>query len=376
MKLRSHKFSTTLTYAVMLAVFMLIIFGLTNAGIDPRAGRSFKDFDPEQAANVCFGLFGLYHSIAIIFFDEDDSPKTAGAAKDAHIPSGHASYTGFMRQPWYKVLSVGPVFAAFSAASVFIWHTFAESVGTPGTVWGDYTTSALPALSLFLICWSTANIGFTFAAIAEAFNRDRPGIFIAALVLMFIVGIGLCACFMFLPDQPTGRGLAIAAFAFPLSLLASVSTYIVAVIRVARFDAANPRLSARARRRADKFGSPKQNRPARRTGAPPLDMLAPGERLLMHIKGDQGREPQLLIATDRRFARASIIAGNRTFVLEQASPGQLTGASSERMGPEVVTIAHFRDRQDMRLVGSQEQESQQFASALRFLAQHGTLPSR
>ena len=376
MRFRSHKFSTTVLYAVFLAAFMMLIFALTNAGIDPRAGRSYMDFDPADAAMACFGMLGLYHSIAIIFFDDDDSATSAGAANDAHIPKAPDSYTGFIRQPWYKVLSVGPIFAAFCTASVFIWHSFAESSGTPGTVWGDYTTSALPAVSLFLICWTAANIGFTFAAIAEAFNRDHLKLYITSLLVMFLVGLGLTAGFMFLPPQPTGRALAIAALAFPLSLFAVVGTRMWAVVRVAHFDAFNPRLSARARRRADRFGPPRENRTSRRTGTPPLDMLQPGERLLMHIKGDRGPEPQLLIATNRRFVRASIIAPSRTFVLEQASPGQLSGGSSELMGTDLATIAHFHDRQDMRIVGSNAEESQQFASALRHLAQHGRLRSR
>lgn len=371
MRFRTHKFSTTMLFAVALAVFMLIIFALTNAGLDPRAGH-FRDFDPEDAAPVCFGLLGLYHSIAIIFFDEDDStPSKAKAAADSHIPRAPDSYTGFIRQPWYKVLSVGPVFAAFSAASVFLWHTFAEFPGTPGTMWGDYASSALPAFALFLTCWSAANIGFMFAAIAEAFNRDHPGITITSLIVMFIVGIGLTIGFIFMANGPTDRILTLAALVFPLSLCASVGTHVWARVRVARYDAAHPHQSPRARRRATKFGAHKVNQGGPGRGGPPVDLLEPGERLLMHFRSDRTPEPQLLIATDQRFVRASILGSDRTFILEQASPGQLSGGTSERVGHDLMTTAHFRDRQAMRVVGGDPEQSRAFAEAITFLARTG-----
>ncbi|NJC55146.1 hypothetical protein [Brevibacterium marinum] len=369
MKFRTHRFSTTLVYAVTLTVFMLVIFALVNAGIDPRVGRG--DFDPKNAAMVCFGMLGLYHSVAIIFFDDDDSPTTREAAADAHIPRAPDSYTGFIRQAWYKVLSVGPIFAVFCMASVFIWHSFAEFPGTLGTVWGDYTASPLPALALFLLCWAAASIGFTLAAVAEAFNRDRRGLFITAMIVMFIVGLGITAWFFFLPDQRTGTALTIAALALPLSLLTLIGARAWAIARVSRYDAAHPRQSARQRRRQARFG-PRAQRQAC-PGSPPHDMLRRGEELLMHFKSERTAEPQMLIATNQRFVRASILGSDRTFVLEQASPGQLTGADSQRMGPDLLTTAHFRDSQDMRVVGGDPEQSRAFAEAVSRLARTGRI---
>lgn len=383
MKMRTHKLSTTLLYAIALALFMLVIFALTNAGIDPRANR-IGDFDPKQAASVCFGLLGLYHSIAIIFFDEDDSQKSSEPAPDAHVPRAPDSYTGFVRQAWYKVLSVGPIFAFFCAASVFVWFSFAEFPGTPGTVWGDYAASPIPALTLFLLCWAATNFGLTFAAIAEAFNRDRFGLFLTAMIIMFLVGIGNTVGFMFTPEQQAGSALTLAAIALPLSLIAVVGARAWAVVRVRRYDETHPPQSAREKRRAKKLGrhhQPQQFRPGSpprseqrpRPDPPPHDMLEPGERLLMHFSSDRDQEPQMLIATDRRFVRASILGSGRTFVLEQATPGQLAGASSQFQTADLVTTAHFRDRQDMRVLGGDPEQSQAFAEAVTLLARTGQI---
>lgn len=377
MRFRTHKLSTTLVYAVALALFMLVVFALANAGIDPRAGR-VGDFDPKGAASACFGLLGLYHSVAIIFFDDDDSPKTADAATDPHLPRAPDSYTGFVRQAWYKVLSVGPIFAVICTASVFIWHSFAEFPGTLGTVWGDYTASPLPALALFLLCWAATNIGFTFAAIAEAFNRDRHGLFIAGMIVMFSAGLGITVGFLFLPDQPTGPALIMAVIALPVSLIALLGARAWASVRVAHYDATHPGPSARERRRRARFGHQheqhhqnEQHQPRPHPDEPPHDMLRRGEKLLMHFPSDRTPEPQMLIATDQRFARASLLGSERTFVLEQAAPGQLAGASSQREGSDLVTIAHFRDRQDMRVVGGNPEQSRAFAEAVTLLARTG-----
>ena len=372
--MRTHKLGTTLVYAVTLALFMLVVFALTNAGIDPRANR-IDDFDPKGAASVCFCLLGLYHSIAIIFFDEDDSQKSSEPAPDAHVPRVPDSYTGFVRQAWYKVLSVGPLFAVFCAASVFAWHSFAEFPGAPGTLWGDYATSPAPALGLFLLCWAATNVGLTFAAIAEAFNRDRPGLFITAMVIMFLVGIGNTVGFIFLPEQPTDSALALAAIALPLSLIALIGGRAWATVRVKRYDENHPPQSAREKQRAEKFDPQQRQQPHQQQrhqpGPPPHDMLEPGERLLMHFHGNNDPKPQVLIATDRRFASALVLPSGRTLILEQATPGQLTGASSQFQGPDLVTVAHFRDRQDMRVLGGNPKVSQAFAEALTHLARTG-----
>lgn len=351
---------------VALAGFTAVTFALTNAGLDPQADH-LRDVDPTAAASVCFGLlglsgllglFGLYHCVVIIFFGEDNSSKSAKAPTDPRIARVPDSHTGFIRQPPHVVFSVGPVFAGFSAASVFIWHIFAKHPGTPGTVWGDYTTSGLPVLVLFLACWATANVGFTFTAIAEAVSRDRKGLFRTAMILMFVVAGAILVCFFSLPGQPTESALTIAAGACSLSLVTSVGSRAWAIARVAQTNAENTVSMLSAPQSFDVIQSPH-------------DMLEHGEDLILHFRSDRTPEPQLLIATTTRFVRASILHPDRTFILEQARPDQLVGVSSERMGPDLVTIAHFRDRQDMRIVGGNPVQSRNFAEAANRLARTG-----
>lgn len=100
-------------------------------------------------------------------------------------------------------------------------------------------------------------------------------------------------------------------------------------------------------------------------------MLEPGEKLLMHFPSDRAPEPQMLIATTKRFVRASILGSGRTFVLEQARPEQLTGASSQGVGHDLITIVHFRGRQDMAVTGGNPEQSRAFAEAVTVLARTG-----
>lgn len=390
MKFRTHKMSTNVVYGVGLAGFTTIVFFLMNAGIDPRAHR-VGDFDPAGAGIVGIGLYGLYHTIAIIFFNEDDSSDKDAPAPDHHVPRAPDSYTGFIRQAWYKVFSVGPIWAFFSAASIFIWHSFAKSTGTPGTIWGDYSASPLPALVIFFACWSAVNLGFTLSAVAEAFNRDHPAVFIIMLVTMFLLGIGLTFVFMFpIPEMSTGSGLSLVTITLPLSLLALFGTRLWAVVRVARCDAAHPHLSPRQQHRRERFDPRHQDNGGPRAGAvqqgsavphataaPPTDLLQqgevlqPGEALLLQFRSDLTPEPQMLIATNRRVVRASVNGQGRSVVLDQAQPGQLMGGSCTFDAGGVVTTAHFRGRAEMRLLGGDPAQSQRFAEALTRLARTG-----
>lgn len=183
-----------------------------------------------------------------------------------------------------------------------------------------------PALTLFSLCWSATNIGLLFAAIAEAFNRDRLGLSITAMVLMGLVAIGIMVGFFFLPEQPTGTALTMAASALPAFLIALIGA---------------------------------------------LNMLRPDEKLLLHFKSERTPEPQLLIATNQRFVRASILGSDRTFILEQASPGQLAAVTSHRVGHDLMTTAHFHGRRPMRIVGGDPNQSRTFAEAVSRLARTG-----
>lgn len=382
MRLRTHKFYATVVCGVVLAVVALIAFAFFNAGIDPRVGHR-GDVDPGYAAMAGFGIFGFFHSIAIIFFSDDDAAAADGSRLTPRIPD---SFTGFIRQAGYKVFSVGPIFAASCTVSVFVWRAIAAAPGVLGTVWGDYTASPLPALVLFLACWTAANIGFTIAACAEAFHRNRSGLFATLLVAMFVIGLGITVGFLLLPALPTGAALIVTAIAFPLSLLAMAGARTWAMASVARWDAAHPRTAPQPQLQAtpvpnlgpmlkDELRS--MFRPEPRLarfdhllpgtsypGGPPFDMLERGEKLLMHFKSERTPEPQLLIVTNQRVVRASILGSDRTFILEQASPGQLTGVASQRVGHDLMTSAHFRDRQVMRLVGGDPVQSRAFAEAV------------
>lgn len=382
MRLRTHKFYATVVYGVVLAVCVLFVFSGLNAGIDPRVS-STRGFNPTYAAMAGFGILGFFHSVAIIFFSDDDAAAADGSRLTPRIPD---SFTGFIRQAGHKVFSVGPIFAASCTVSVFVWRAIAADPGALGTVWGDYTTSPLPALVLFLACWTAANIGFTIASCAEAFHRTRSGLFATLLVAMFAIGLGITVGFLFLPAQPTGAALIVTAIAFPLSLLAMAGARAWATARVARWDAAHPRTVPRPQPQAAPVPSPcpmlkgelrSMFRPEPRLarfdsllpgmsypGGPPFDMLERGEKLLMHFKSERTPEPQLLIVTNQRVVRASILGSDRTFILEQASPGQLTGVASQRVGHDLMTSAHFSDRQVMRVVGGDPVQSRAFAGAV------------
>lgn len=389
MRKRTNKFFATVVYGVVLAVIALIAFSTFNASIDPRL-VSHGDVNPSYAPMAGFGLFGFFHAVAIIFFSDDDAAAVDCGRPTRRIPD---SFTGFIRQAGYKVFSVGPIFAAFCTASVFVWRAIAADLGTSGTVWGDYTASPLPALVVFLACWTAANIGFTVAALAEAFHRDRSGLFATILVAMFILALGLTAGFLSLPAQPTGGALIVIVIAFPISLLAMARARSWAVIRVARWDALHPRSAPqtqpravpspmlqqelqsllhplfRAEPRLARFDSLRPGTPY--PGGPPFDMLRRGEKLLVHFKSERTPEPQLLIATNQRFVRASILGSDRTFILEQASPGQLTGARSERVGRDLMTTVHFHDRRVMRVVGGDPKHSRTFSEAVNRLTRSG-----
>ncbi len=348
----------TVVYGVVLTVLALVAFSAINAGIDPRMVDR-GTINPKYAATVGFGILGLVHSIAIIYFTDDDALAADGGRVEPTIPD---SATGFIRQAGYRVFSVGPIFSVFAAASIFIWHAIAAVPGESGTVWGDYGSSPLPALSVFLACWSAVNIGFTLASCAEACHRNLFGLFVTILFAMFVVSLGITVGFLFLPVQSTGGALISSAIAFPVSLFALVGSRAWAKARVARWDAVHPRPMPQPQPQLDDIDptAPGTHYP----GGPPLDMLRRGEKLLMHFKSERTPEPQLLIVTNQRFVRASILGSDRTFILDQTEPGQLSEVTSQRVGHDLMTTAHFHDRQDMHVVGGDPMQSRAFAEAV------------
>ena len=108
MRRRRHDFRTTVVYAIGLASIATAVFFMINAGINPRARPpGLDDVNPSTATSGSFMVLGAFHVIAILFYVEDDTPKVDGAATDPHDSKKPDSFTGFIRQPWYKVLSVG-----------------------------------------------------------------------------------------------------------------------------------------------------------------------------------------------------------------------------------------------------------------------------
>lgn len=357
----------TVVYGVVVTIIALIAFSMINAGIDPRLVDR-GNINPRYAAMVGFGILGLFHSVAITFFTDDDAVAGDGGCAEPKFPD---SATGFIRQAAYRVFSVGPIFAAFASASVFIWHAIAAVPGTSGTVWGDYGASPVPALVVFLACWTAVDIGFTIASCAESFHRSRFGLFVTLLFAMFIIGLAITSGFLFLPTQPTGGALIIVVIAFPLSLFALVRARAWATDRVARWDAAAPRPLLQPQTRLGNVDPTAPGSPY--PGGPPFDMLRRGEKLLMHFKSERTPEPQLLIATNQRFVRASILGSDRTFILEQASPGQLSAVTSHRVGHDLMTTAHFHDRQAMHILGGDPIQSRAFAEAVGRLVRTGQI---
>ncbi|SDS22711.1 hypothetical protein SAMN04489751_1525 [Brevibacterium sandarakinum] len=280
---------------------------------------------------------------------------------------------------FFATVVCGALPAAFAAAAVFIWQAIAAVPGTPETVWGDYLASPLPAIVVFLACWSAANIGFAIAACAEAFHRTRSGLVATILVAMFIVamfivGLGITAGFAFLPSRPTSLALLVTVIAFPLSLLAMTGALVWALSRVARWEARRPASALWPESRAQHLDSMRPGAPGTSyPGGPPFDVLEPDETVLTYFKSERTPEPQLLIATNQRFVRASILGTDRTFILEQAGPGQLAGARSERVGRDLMTTAHFHDHPVMRVVGGDPRQSRAFAVAVTRLTRSGQL---
>jgi hypothetical protein len=372
MKLRAHKLSTTVFYGIVLAGFVTVVFFLTNAGVDPRAHR-YGDFDPANAGAVSIGLFGLYHAIAIIFFDDDPelvSAEDGRPTDDPTAPRKGGSFTAFVRQPALKVFTVGPIWAVISAAVIFIWFAAADVPGAIGTVWGDYGVSPLPALAVLFACWAAANLGFTFSTLAEAGHRDNPPLYIASLVLLFLVAAGVIIYFLAaLPDMRSGTALAVNGLMLLISLAGLTGARLWAVPCFAR-DAKEQQQGSRGRRPQKRFGS----RPAD-SRQPPHDVLEAGETLLAHFIGEGTPEPQMLVATNRRVVRALIRAPGRTFVIEQAQPGQLLGAEMTSRGTMTETILHLRDRPTMVVTGGDPDAAVRFAEALTSLAHTGRLPN-
>ena len=154
-------------------------------------------------------VLGAFHVIAILFYVEDDTPK-----EEAHVrtqtrtiprsqirsPASSGS-PGTRCSQWDRspLPSAQPRYSSGTRSAKF--------PGKSGNVWGDYSTSPASALTVFLLCWAGTNIGFTFASICEAFNRDLFGLTILSGVIMAILALVIGLGFTDLPKQPTESGI-------------------------------------------------------------------------------------------------------------------------------------------------------------------------
>ena len=372
MKFRGPTIGMIVLFGLLIAGISLAAFTSTNAGVASKHSPDEFGGDPYLAPSVIFGILLAVHSVAIAamaILSGDDHSDSAEA--NPHTPRQPKSVTQFVRAPLSRVLLVGPIWALCSLVALFIGHSYAADPGLSGTVWGDLTGNPLSALSIVFLCWATANMSFAWSSLAEAFNRDRRSA--SLTVLICGLGLGCLTAGLFgyfgLATLPT-------IIAFPLGVVCLiVSTALLiplrwwAIRRVDRYDSGE-RPSAGSRRG-----------PGRST-QPPADALQPGERVLTsylgkaldaHSNGNT-TDPQMLVLTDRRIFRASIITPGRTFVLEQAEPGQLSGGSSELRSNHVITTVLFNDRQPMSVPGGTAEASGRFAEAITVLARTGRLP--
>lgn len=371
-----------------------LVFHTANSGFSLRPGHA-GDADPTIAASAAFAILGFVTTIAVMLFEEDET-RTNWESNELH--RGHVldRFTAFVRRPWYRVFSLGPISGLLAAASVVSWTALAQSPGEPGTVWGDYLQSPLPALVVVLCCWILVTLGLMFNGIGDACSRTSKAASITVFVLSFVISLLVNPVILVLALSylPTVQCLVVCLPILLLALGAQFATrrWAMGQARLLGYDRPRPLGALRRSSLASRIGSAF----ARREGSspfgvqgqmapfgaqlttgnhPPFDVLNPGERILMWLRGDRTRPPQMLVATDRRFMLVSTTGHGRGFVLAQAGPGQLLGGTSHYPGADAVTSAHFSDHPPMHICGQDPIASARFADALNNLARTGSLPS-
>ncbi|WP_169251140.1 hypothetical protein [Brevibacterium sp. 'Marine'] len=377
MKFRRSAFRRILVYGAVVAAVITVYFLWANTGFMAQP-KSFdgSTLDASFAKTLAFQLYGSVCLVAFIVFlrisprDGDDS------GPDPSVAQTRGSFTGFINQPWHMIFAVGPIWAVIGVAATFIWHASAQDSGNFGTVWGDFASSPLPAVVMLFAYWSAANLSFIWTSVAEAVSRHHRGLYVTILTFMWLFVIASSFFFGYgVPEMPTWIALVVCGFILLLTLPVLAGTHRWAVARISSYDHANPpqdrnfqdRQTAAARRqraRSDRA----------REGEPPYDLLAANEKLYLYHLSDLGREPQMIVLTNTRIVRASIVAPGRSFVLEQAEPGQLLGAETTHRGSEPVTLLYFRNRPDMELVCGDPGAASTFAGAVTSLAATGRLP--
>lgn len=300
--------SMTFVFGIGFAVFASIAFFLANAGLNPLRTHVLRGINPDQAPSI---------GILILFF--------------------------------------------FSAVAAFIWHAFAMDTGNPGTVWGDLTTSPLPAFALLFGLWATVNLSLTLGAVADAFHRTLWAIFLIVSVVIAILAItiGVMASNILTLSPPVALTMTAICLIVTTAALIPARLFAVARARV------TTRLDAAHETRLQSL----------------LTARAPGENLMLHFADRENPAGQIHAATNQRLLLAAPTSTGtgptrpgQVRILDQAHPGQLRGASTAFRPAGHTTSVHFRDRPDMELVGGDPSEADTFAEALTSLATTGRLP--
>lgn len=372
MELKNPTIGKIVVFGLLIAGIALIAFTSTNAGVASKHSPDDFGGDPYLAPSIILGLLLALNAVAIAALaiaGEDDHPDRAEA--EPHTPRQPKSFTRFVHAPLPRVLLVGPIWAGCSLVALFIGHTYSADPGVPGTVWGDLTGNPLSALSIVFLCWATANMAFAWSSLAEAFSQDRRPVSLTILTCGLGLGCLTAGLFGF----------------FGLATLTTVIAFLLGAVCLIVSTALLIPLRWWAIRRVDRFDSAERptagtRRSPGRSAQPPEDALRPGERILTTYLGEvpnahangSTADPQMLVLTDRRIFRASIIAPGHTFVLEQAEPGQLSGGASERRTNQVLTTVLFNCRQPMSVTGGTAEASGRFAEAITVLARTGRLP--
>ncbi len=351
-----------LVFGIGFTVFASFPFFLANAGINPLTDHRFRGINPDQAPGLGIGALFLVAALAAFVFYEDKPPAGSSRASADHAADPHGVKrrqppTAFVRDPWPRVFAVGPVWAACGVIATFIWHTFAKNTGVPGTVWGDFTESPLPAFALLCGLWAAANFSLTLGAIADAFNRTLWAIFLIVSVLIAILAItiGVVASNLLTMSPPAGLAVTVACLIITTVALVPARRFAVTRAR------ATSQIDAAHETRLQSL----------------LSTLGPGENLMLHFADRENPAGQILAATNQRLLLAAPTGTARPgqiHILDRAHPGQLRGASTAFRPDGHTTSVHFRDRPDMELVGGDPSAADTFAEALNSLATTGRLP--
>ncbi|WP_166969368.1 hypothetical protein [Brevibacterium atlanticum] len=338
--------------AITLSVLATVLFFVFNTGSARASSTSNSVIDAEAAGPLCFAFIGLITFTAIIFFTGTDRGEGLRSELNG-APRG--ALTLFTRDPLIGLMSIAPLFGLFFSVAALLWHSFAAAPVTPGTVWGDFTSSPLPFFALFAATISSTNFGLALAGLIVAV-RSRVRLALTLVFADVVLGIGAGALFAWFSLSST---VITASVFLPLAMVSVVALLGTRRLAASTLDA-EERISARARRRSPT--------------PPPYDALDRGETVLLKIANRNPRRREFLLATGTRFVHARTAANGTTEVIDEAAPNQLVEATTRTDHGHTTAVVRFRDRPAMRLPGTDAEEASEFAHRLTVLARSGILP--